>query len=156
MITTTYSRETETTFILTKLAELTLVFPTGLVSEILIIDPAKILSLPFYDSAVLGCIHQGGRMIPLISLAKIFLGKNNWVQQNLTAVRLSETAGEISGCGLVVEGLLGSQTKAQLPPELFKSSKISEPSDQPICLFKPELLSPQIWQPQRWLGDKKN
>ena len=151
-MTTTYSIATETNFILTKLADLTVVFPTSLVSEILIIDPAKILPLPFYDHAVCGCVHQAGRTIPLIALGSIFGLETRPNGQNLTAVCLSETAGEMAGTGLVIERLLGSQTKAQLPLELFEPESAAESSHPNMRLFQPGLLSTQLWQPQRWLN----
>ncbi|MBR8829312.1 MAG: chemotaxis protein CheW [Gomphosphaeria aponina SAG 52.96 = DSM 107014] len=125
-------------FILAQLNELTLVFPAEIVEEILIVEREQILNLPFYDPAVMGCVHTAGGIIPLISLHQIFGLKFNKTKK-IHIVRLNEKAGKM---GLVVERVIGSQNEEQLPPDLFNSDKMQ--------LFRPEMINSNLWQPRHW------
>jgi hypothetical protein len=37
-------------------------------AEIIIVDRSEILLMPFFDSAILGLVHQQGVIVPLVSL----------------------------------------------------------------------------------------
>lgn len=133
--------------ILTKLGHLTLVFPSALVAETFLIERSQILTLPFYDPVILGCIHHTGQIVPLICGHR-FLGiKGGPTRESLTIVRLSDAAADLAGIGLAVDTLLGRQLRDQLPPELFEPGQLPTAT---IVLFRPEILGTQLWQPQRW------
>lgn len=137
-------------FILTKLEEINLFFPSNLVTEILMIETSKLLPLPFYSQEILGCIHHQGQIIPLVSLYQLLLGKPRLSKEKLKVVRLSENSGNLRGVGIVVDQLLGSQGREQISPELFKTDKVITLNEQKMCLFQPHLLTEELWQPQHW------
>jgi len=147
---TIYSNQLEQRFILVRLQQLTFVFPSTIVAEILVIKRSQILALPFYDSAVLGLVHHNGQIVPLVSMRQIVGISASIFGESLTVVRLSNAAGNVAGLGLVVDQALGSSLLDQLPPDLF-STTITEPK---MRLFRPEILGSYLWQPQRWSLEK--
>lgn len=138
----------EQRFILARLDQLTFVFPSTVVAEILIVERSQILAVPFYASAVLGVIHNGGQIVPLISLRQIVGIPAGLTGESLTVVRLSDAAGELVGLGLVVDMTLGIRSPDQLPPDLFSADSTNV--DTKMQVFQPELLGSYLWQPQRW------
>lgn len=144
--------QTEQRFILAQLDQLTLVFPSATVAEILVIERSQILALPFYAQAVLGCIHNAGLIVPLISIHQIVGAKVGPTKESLTVVRLSNVAGAMAGIGIVADRVLGSRSQEQLPPDVFSTELSIDSANAGIkvWLFRPEILSSHLWQPQRW------
>jgi chemotaxis signal transduction protein len=142
-------------FILGKLEQLILVFPSALVAEILLIERSQILSLPFYNPTILGCIHQGGQIVPLIASHQLFGIQITLREEVLTVVRLGESAKNLAGVGLIVDRIMGSQTEEQLPPEVFGISQGEDSNNlsSTLRLFEPRLISSDLFRPQRWQPD---
>lgn len=127
-------------FILGRIEQLTYVFPSTLVAEVLLVERSHILALPFYDPAVLGIIHHTGQILPLISMRQIVkIAASPLSVESMTVIRLSQTAEEIAGIGLVIDRVVGSVNAEQL----------SESGSQ-MKLFQIEDIRKQIWQLQRW------
>jgi hypothetical protein len=138
-------------FILTQLGEMTLVFPSQLVSETLLVERTQILPLPFYESMIVGCIHSGGQIVPLVDIQAIVGVRVSAVRDVLTIVRLGEQAEKLAGVGLVVAQLLGSRTGDNLPSDLFESGVAN--NTQIVAgmhLFRLQMVSDRIFQPWRW------
>lgn len=146
-----HSNQTEQGFIIAQVDQLTIVFPSAMVAEMLIIERSKILALPFYEQAVLGCVHNAGQIIPLVSMHSIFRTKAGLTKESLTVVRLADRAG-VAGIGLIVDRILGSKSLEQLPPDVFTNDLLldSANADITMWLFRPEVLSNHFWQPQRY------
>lgn len=146
------SEQPQQRFILARLDQFTFVFPSTVVAEILIVERSQILALPFYDPAVLGVIHNGGQIVPLISMRQIVGIPTGLTRESLTVVRLSDAAGDLVGLGLIVDMTLGIRSPEQLPPDLFSADQLlgSTNSDPKMRLFQPEILGGHLWQPQRW------
>jgi chemotaxis protein histidine kinase CheA len=126
-------------FVLTKVEEVTLVFPAHLVAETILVERARVLNLPFYGAAIAGCFHAGGKIVPLVSPTQ-FLGvqTNLMMREVLTVVCLGESAGHLAGIGVLVDQLLGSRMGEQL---------LSPPMKEQ--LFDPMLFPQEIFEPQR-------
>jgi chemotaxis signal transduction protein len=152
------SSSLEERFILVGLNELTFVFPAILITEILIIERSKILNLPFYSQAILGCVHHAGKIIPLVSLRHVVNGSGGVTRENAIVVLLNPMAGELAGVGIVIDKVLGSSFRDRLPPNLFDTdcSFDSTNTDTKIRLFRPETIASQIWQLQRWRSKLKS
>ena len=146
-----HPNQTDQHFIVAQVDKLTIVFPSAMVAEMLIIERSKILALPFYEQAVLGCVHNAGQIIPLVSMHPIFRTKAGLTKESLTVVRLADIAG-VAGIGLVVDRILGSKSPEQLPNDVFTNDLLldSEVADLEMWLFRPEVLSSHFWQPQRY------
>ncbi len=139
-------------FILARLEQITLVFPSTEVAEILLIGRSQILALPFYNLAVLGIIHHNGQIMPLISLRQIMGFPPGHNVETLTVIRLKDAAGDLADVGLVVDMTLGMRSSDQLPPDLFKTERLPDltNSQSKMRLFQPEMLASHLWQPRRW------
>lgn len=139
----------EQRFIQARLDQVTFLFPSAVVTEILIVERSQILALPFYSPAMLGIIHHAGQIVPLISLHQIVGTGVIVTVERLTVVRLNDAIGA-AGVGLVVDRVLGSITKEELPLELFSTalSPNSTNSEPKMRLFQPEILDSSLWQPQ--------
>lgn len=139
-------------YLLTQLGDVTVVFPLMLVSEMLILVKSQILPLPFYDKAVLGCVHKKGQIIPLVSLQQVMGVETGVSKEKLTVVVLNEQAGNLVGVGLVVDKLLASLGREELPPEVFNLDiSVGEARRQTqMWLFQSKILSALLWQPQRY------
>lgn len=140
-----------TRYILARLEDVTFVFPSTLVAEILILERAQILALPFYNLAMLGIIHHRGQIIPLISLRQVMGFPPGLSLETLTAVRLGDAAGDLADVGLVVDMTLGMRTSDQLPPDLLSANQLPNltNSEPKMRLFQPEILASHLWQPRR-------
>lgn len=133
-------------FILTLIDKVTLLFPAQLVVETLMIERSQILSLPFYNPAILGCIHTGGKVIPLLSPAP-FLGlPTRLMGEVLTVIHLGESADYLAGVGVIVERMTGS--RMGLPS--LQSQGVDTSTENTIKLFDLELIGRDVFQPQRW------
>ncbi|MBW4621905.1 MAG: chemotaxis protein CheW [Cyanosarcina radialis HA8281-LM2] len=140
-------------FLLVRLEAETLVFPSDTVSEILPIERSRILHLPFYPPAVIGCVHQAGKIVPIISLRQTLYQRPEPNREILTVIRFSELAGSLAGVGLAIDRVLSSQEKSELPADLFNlddKAPQTVPKDSPLRLFRSEMLTPNLWQPQSY------
>lgn len=145
------SEQPQQRFILAKLDLFTFVFPSTIVSGISIIERSQILSLPFYDRAILGVIYNHGQIMPLISLRQIVGISATLATESLTVIHLG-AADILAGIGLVVDRSLGMRSLDQLAPDLFSTNQLSDSSnsEQKMRLFRPEMFDSRLWQPQRW------
>jgi chemotaxis signal transduction protein len=120
----------------------TLVFPAAWVVEILRIDRSQILKLPFYHSSLIGVIDRGGQITPLIAAAHC-LEVQPSLGEKLMVVRLNEANEELGNVGLIVDRLIGTTTRQELPPDLFTVDLAGK-----MVLMRSTLVSPDIWRPQ--------
>lgn len=134
-------------FILTQVAQSTLVFPAAWVAEIIRIDRSQILDLPFYNSLLIGIINYQSQVIPLIAAARFLETLQPFVsKERLIIIRLNQAAGELANIGVIVDRAIGASTRNELPCELFEQSNIAAK----MLLMCPELIPSNLWQPQRW------
>ena len=144
----------EKRFLLGALPDLTVVFPSSLIAEIIIIERSKILNLPFYEQTVLGCVHHNGKIIPLISLEDMLQNsKKSRIKERLTVVYLNEKIKKIAGIGLVIERILGSKIASELPQELFADD--GDSTQLKMRLFRADILPSQLWQPRTLFSNFK-
>jgi chemotaxis signal transduction protein len=146
------AQKAEQRFILTRVEQLTIVFPSSAVADISIIERSQILILPFYDPRICGILHRSGQIMPLVSLRQ-FLGiPTELMAERLTVVRLNPVMGDLAGVGLIVDTTLGTSSTNELPPDLFSAETLagSAKSDSKMRLFQPEMLGDRLWQPLRW------
>jgi chemotaxis signal transduction protein len=151
------------TYMLARLDRFTFVFPSSIIADVAIFSQSQVLTVPFYNPACLGVIHYEGQVIPLVSLRQVFgMPTAGIARSSLTAVRLGSAAGDLADLGLVVDSVLGSRSLNQLPPDLFAPersinlTKNLTDGDRDMCLFRPEILNSQLWQPLRWIKAKSN
>ena len=140
----------EERFVLASLDKVVWVFPVSLIVEVVIVERDKLLNLPFYNNAILGCIHHGGEIITLVSLQEILGAKGEQIRVKIrgkiTLIRLSKFVEGLGEVGIVVDRILGRKNRNELPETLFLSSENSD-----LRLFSPEILKSEIWQPVRSL-----
>jgi chemotaxis signal transduction protein len=133
-------RARESRHILTQVGEQKLAFPPAWVLEVMRVEQAGILPLPFYNATILGVVNHQGEIVPLIAAqSAVFKQAERPMRETLMAIRLSQAAGSFAGIALVVDQLIGSISSEQL------SAQRSE-----IRLFQPQDIPNHIWQPQRW------
>jgi chemotaxis signal transduction protein len=133
-------RARESRHILTQVGDQKLAFPPTWVLEVMRVEQAAILPLPFYSSAILGVVNHQGEIVPLIvAQSAVFKQTERPRRETLTAIRLSQTVGSLAGIALIVDQVIGSVSSQQV------SAQRSE-----IRLFQPQDISGQIWQPRRW------
>lgn len=143
--------EESQSFILARLEQLTLVFPSTEVASIVIVERSQILALPFYDPALLGIIHHSGQILPLISLRQVMNLTARQATERLTVVRLSDAAEDLADIGLVVDSTLGMRSSEQLPPDLLSTEQLPDLTRQPkMLLFQPSILASHLWLPRKW------
>jgi chemotaxis signal transduction protein len=135
-------------FILTQVADLTLVFPALWVAEIVRIDRSQILDLPFYDRLLAGIANYNGRVTPLIAAARLLaVGKLSLPERSIV-VRLNETADRLGNVGFIVDRAIGSTTRSELPPEIFTTDRSGS-----MVMMQSKLVPANLWQPQYWSID---
>jgi hypothetical protein len=135
-------------FILTQVADLTLVFPATWVAEIVRIDRSQIMDLPFYDPLLVGIANYNGRVTPLIAAARLLeVGKLS-VPERSIVVRLNETADRLGNVGFIVDRAIGNTTRAELPPEIFTTERSGS-----LVMMHSNLVPTNLWQPQYWSID---
>jgi chemotaxis signal transduction protein len=132
-------------FILTEVARSTLVFPATWVAELLRIDRAQILDLPFYNPLLVGIVNQNSSVTPLITAARL-LDLAFTLPERLLVIRLDRAAGNLANVGIIVDRAIGSSSRDELPPSLFDP----ESHDSQMQLFTSVVVPPELWQPQRW------
>jgi chemotaxis signal transduction protein len=128
-------------YLLTQVADLTLVFAAATVTEIIRVEKSKILALPFYSVQVAGVVNHNGQLIPLLSAHSLLQQVPTRNQEIWTVIRLQADEGNI---GIVIDRAIGSTTKKQLPPPLFTDRKVDS-----LVLMTSQLLPSKIWQPQQ-------
>jgi chemotaxis protein histidine kinase CheA len=128
-------------YLLTQVANLTLVFAAATVAEIIRVESNKVLVLPFYGVHVAGVVNQNGQLLPLVSAHSILRQAPARKQEIWTAVRLQADEGNI---GIVIDRAIGSTTKKQLPPPLFTDRQVDS-----LVLMTAQLIPTNIWQPQQ-------
>jgi chemotaxis signal transduction protein len=122
--------------------QFTLVFPATWVAEVLRVDRPQILQLPFYDRSLIGIIDRGGQITPLIAAANC-LEAHSSLGEKLMVVRLNEANERLGNVGLIVDRLVGTTTRAELPSDLFTTHRSGE-----MVMMSMELVPTNIWQPQ--------
>jgi chemotaxis signal transduction protein len=128
-------------YLLTQVADLTLVFAAANVTEIIRVEKSKILTLPFYSFQVAGLVNHNGQLIPLLSAHSLLQQVPTRNQEIWTVIRLQADEGHI---GIVIDRAIGSTTKKQLPPPLFTDHRVDS-----LVLMTAQLLPSNIWQPQQ-------
>ncbi|MGF1514712.1 MAG: chemotaxis protein CheW [Elainellaceae cyanobacterium] len=123
-------------YILTQVGDRQVAFSTSDVTGILLTERSQVLSLPFYDDVVLGIVHHQGQFVPLMMLSRLLDGKPGQMREVFNAIQLSESSGT-PGLGLIIDQLLGHCSE-----EAFAA-------DDAIEHFQPQMLDPDLWQPQR-------
>ena len=137
--------------ILTAFGQLTLVFPGRFVEEIILVKRSFVLPIPFFVPGLIGLTHSQGRLVPLLSLARLLRDPNALIPEILVVVCVKSdmtnpAVDEIAGAGLVVDRVVGSVT------DFSSSSGFSLDPASDYLRFE-ELLSQipnHIWQPKRW------
>lgn len=124
-------------YILSRVGNQQLVFSAQWVAEIMLIERAQILNLPFYNRILLGVIHHQGNIVPLIS-SHILLSEKlgldvrfRGMQEKLTVICLSQAVNNLAGVGVVVEQVVGSFVTEKSPQQ-----HIFQPSDLPTHIWQ--------------------
>lgn len=118
-------------YILSRVGNQQLAFPAQWVAEIILIERAQILNLPFYNRILLGVIHHQGNIVPLIS-SHILLSEKlsldvrfRGTQEKLTVICLSQVVNNLAGVGVVVEQVVGSFVTEKSPEQhIFQLSDL--------------------------------
>jgi chemotaxis signal transduction protein len=137
-------------YVLTSLGTLSLVCPDLFVAEIMIVDRSEILLMPFFDSAILGLVHQQGVIVPLVSLKQALLGSRVLVPEKITVVRLSDELEAIAGAGLVVDRVIGSISADQFQNMQLGASNQTEYIRLESLFTLLPSLGLSAWEPYRW------
>ncbi|MBD1868938.1 chemotaxis protein CheW [Leptolyngbya sp. FACHB-671] len=143
-------------YILTQVGDQQFAFPSVCVAEILLIERSQILALPFYDAAILGVVHNHGRIVPLVEIQRLFKKTSGLMRETVNVVQLSQETEHLAGIGIVVDQILDNRSPGQLPDDMLSvaasklSGTVSPPVQGSIQLFRPELLSDRLWTPQYW------
>jgi chemotaxis signal transduction protein len=124
-------------YLLTEVGKYTLVFPTNWVSEVLQVEQSKVLQMPHYSPAILGIANHHNDFITLVAGWQ-FLPENQPSRiDRFTVVRLGVTMRNWQNIGVVIDRVLGSMVKKDLP---------SKPQDL-FVLANSQLLPNHLWQP---------
>jgi chemotaxis signal transduction protein len=135
-------------FILTQLQNFTLVFPATWVAEILRIDRTHILTLPYYNPVLVGIVDRNGQTMPLINITLSLGLAQSSVPERALIVRLNEAAEGLQNVGLIIDRLIGTTTRNELPPDLFITDRTGD-----LLMLKSTLISADIWQPEDRLSN---
>lgn len=122
--------------IVTRVGKQRLVFQNEWVAEVVLLKQNQILSLPFYDAALLGVVPYQGGVMPVLatqSILSVVHSPQQALSETLTVIRLSEAVPGLAGVGLLVDQLLGQQATL----------------DHAWIWFDPNMIATQRWQPQR-------
>jgi hypothetical protein len=138
-------------FILTQITELehqfTLVFPATWVTEILRVDHAQILALPFYNPLLVGIIDRDGEITPLIAAARLLDLVPSYLSDRLMVVRLNKSSEMLGNIGVIVDRFIGTVTRQELPPDLFTAHRAGE-----LVMMRSTLVPIDSWQPKYQLS----
>jgi hypothetical protein len=133
-------------FILTQVDRQTLVFPATWIAEILRIDRAQILDLPFYEPLLVGIASCNGSIVPLIAAARLLEVEKNWIlPERLVVVRLDRSVDRLANIGIIVDRAIGTSNHHELPPNLFTVGR-----EGVMVMMQPHLVPTSLWQPQYW------
>lgn len=147
----TTSASLQDRYVLTQVGDQQFAFPSVCVAEILLIERSQILGLPFYDAAILGVVHNHGRIVPLVELKRLFKKTSGLMRETVNVVQLSQDMEHLAGIGIVVDKVLDGRSQEQVSEEAFSlASSASSPPEEGIQLFRRELLSDRLWMPQHW------
>lgn len=135
--------------ILTRVADVMLAFPTTWVSEIFQADRKQVLPMPFYSALVLGVLHYNSQVVPLVLGDRLLGNPGVMLKETLTVIQLGRAAGELTGVGIVVEQLLGSNQSNEIDFEDLTGGTATAAKGQTI-IFNTDLMPETLWQPQRW------
>ncbi|MDX1976799.1 MAG: chemotaxis protein CheW [Pseudanabaenaceae cyanobacterium bins.68] len=128
--------------ILAAFGQRTLAFPDRFVEEITLVERSSILPLPFFVPALIGLAHSQGRLVPLLSLARLLKDANALIPEILTVVCVKSdpanpAVDEIAGAGLVVDRVVGSVTQVGAASYFQFEELLAQ-------------IPSHIWQPKRW------
>ena len=141
----------EQRLVLAQVGDSTLAISALWVSEITRLESTHILELPFYQAPFMGVMHHGGLVIPLVSAAQVLQQVQPNHRVKTTVIRLGEAAGTFNQVGIVVDHILGSVTRADVPAATFQLVETLDPSPDEMMLLTQVSLSPEVWKPQRWV-----
>jgi len=136
-------------YILASLGDRVLVLADIFVAEIMLVERAFILPLPFFGPALIGLAHHQGRLTPLLSLARLLNDANALIPEVVSVICLkgdetNPATEDVAGAGLIVDRVVGTVSPEQCA-DLLQDS---------IRYLPLEQLLPQIpshaWQPNRW------
>lgn len=134
--TQTASNISQNRYVIAVVREEKIAILSQLVSETIAIEKRKILTLPMYDRALYGIVHDRGNLIPLIvynSLAENSVA--NLDRETLIAIRLSHLAGDLQGVGLLVDRAIGTLSQEQI-----------EASKEQIKIWEIKNISQETWR----------
>jgi chemotaxis signal transduction protein len=139
-------------YILASLGDRVLVFADIFVSEIMLVERAFILPLPFFMPALIGLAQYQGRLTPLLSLTRLLNDANALIPEVVSVVCLKEDLSnpateDVAGAGLIVDRVVGT-----VSPEQYADLMRADLHGKRYLTL--EQLLPQIpsdaWQPNRW------
>lgn len=135
-------------YILTQVGAWVLVFPARWVAEIFRVQRSRILDLPFYQSPLVGVTHHNSQIIPLTSAHQVLKTQENTLRETVTVLQLSHEAGRLANMGIIVDKVLGSTSKEQLPPAVLTTQALHPPDTDSQVLFQPDWFPSDLWHPQ--------
>jgi chemotaxis signal transduction protein len=142
----------EQRLVLAQVGAYTLAIPALWVSEIARFEQAQMLELPFYQPPLMGLVHQGGQVVPLVSAAQLLQQEQQTRRDRPTVVRLGEAAGTLNQIGIVVDKILGSTTRSEVPAAVLRPMATPTLGTNEMVLLNQEWFSPDVWQPQQWVA----
>jgi chemotaxis signal transduction protein len=137
-------------YILTQVGDQQFAFPSVCVAEVLLIERSQILTLPFYDAALLGVVHHRGRIVPLVEIQRLFKKTSGLMRETVNVVQLSQDTEHLAGVGIVVDRVLDGGSREQFDDEAASLTASAWSSRKPTQLFHLELLGDRLWLPQHW------
>jgi chemotaxis signal transduction protein len=155
MTSTTYRESFWDRYILAQVDKQEIAIPSPWVFDILTTRRSHLLTLPFYSPMLLGIVAHRGSIVPLVAVRSLLAEirpstgsvPDRAASDTFTAIRLSQTVGELAGLGLVVDRILGSQ-----PRQSISSSSPGSSEQQPSTkryVFQPYDIPPHLWEPLR-------
>jgi chemotaxis signal transduction protein len=133
----------QTRYLLSQVGQQFLAFVSAWVAEIMVVEPSKVLALPFYDPMLLGIVHGEGKIMPLvIPEASRQTARRYRTKENLTTIRLGASVGLLNGVGIIVDRIIGTVSQEQL------STRMQATATESIQIFHLEDIPPTIWQPR--------
>lgn len=137
-------------FILAQVQSITLVIPAAWVAEIFQVERSQILALPFYSPLLVGITHQSGQILPLLSTHRLLTTEPALLKESSMVIKLGDAAGSLSQIGLIIDRVLGSKIRTELPNSVFLEAPHS--SKAAMKLLIPEMISADLWQPICWMS----
>lgn len=135
-------------FILTQVDSRVMVFPARWVAEIFRVQRSRILGLPFYQSPLIGVTHHNSQIVPLASAHRVLQAEENTLRETVTILQLSSEADPLTNMGIIVDKVLGSASRDQLPPAMLTTPALNPEDASSVVLFQPDWFPPDLWHPQ--------